>query len=91
MRSLRKKQAVWPDAYDFRAIRRMRDLKTMTAELVRQHTEFGSLEDYLNGYAITGSRLAHLEVPSSIITSLDDPIIPRARAGAALRARRRCR
>jgi predicted alpha/beta-fold hydrolase len=75
-RSLRKKQQAWPDAYDFRAISRLRDLKTMTAELVRQHTEFASLDDYLNGYAITGTRLAQLEVPSSILTSLDDPIIP---------------
>ena len=76
MRSLRKKQAAWPQVYDFTAINRMRDLKSMTAELVRRHTEFASLADYLNGYAITGSRLAHLDVPSSIITSLDDPIIP---------------
>jgi uncharacterized protein len=76
LRSLRKKQAAWPDVYDFTAISRMRDLKSMTAELVRQHTEFATLADYLNGYAITGSRLAHLEVPSSIITALDDPIIP---------------
>ena len=76
MRSLRKKQAAWPDAYDFTAIARMRDLKSMTAELVRQHTEYASLADYLNGYAITGSRLAQLEVPASIITALDDPIIP---------------
>ncbi len=45
---------------------------------MRRHTEFESLEDYLNGYAITGSRLAELKVPSSIITSLDDPIIPAA-------------
>ena len=75
-RSLRKKEAAWPGVYDFGAIRRLRDLKTMTAELVRDYTEFGSLEDYLNGYAITGERLAQLEVPSRIITSLDDPIIP---------------
>jgi uncharacterized protein len=78
LRSLRKKQAAWPDAYDFRAISRMRDLKTMTAELVREHTDFATLEDYLNGYAITGTRLAQLEVPASIFTSLDDPIIPSA-------------
>ena len=76
LRSLRKKQAAWPQVYDFREIERMRDLRTMTAELVRHYTEFPSLEDYLNGYAITGSRLAHLTVPSSIITSSDDPIIP---------------
>jgi len=76
MRSLRKKAAAWPDTYDFTALGRMRDLKSMTAELVRAYTDFPSLEDYLNGYAITGARLAQLEVPSSIITSLDDPIIP---------------
>lgn len=76
LRSLRRKQAVWPEVYDFAAIARMRDLKSMTAELVAKYTDFAGLEDYLNGYAITGSRLAQLEVPASIITSLDDPIIP---------------
>jgi uncharacterized protein len=78
LRSLRKKQAVWPDHYDFSRISRLRDLKTMTAELVRSHSEFATLEDYLNGYAITGERLAQLEVPAHIITALDDPIIPAA-------------
>ncbi len=76
MRSLWKKQAVWPRDYDFRELARMANLRRMTAELVRRFTEFPTLEDYLNGYAITGSRLARLEVPARIITSLDDPIIP---------------
>jgi hypothetical protein len=76
LRSLRKKQAAWPDAYDFSAISRLRDLRRMTAELVRSHSEFATLEDYLNGYAITGARLAQLEVPARILTALDDPIIP---------------
>ncbi len=75
-RSLVKKQAVWPHVYDFQAIGRMADLRRMTAELVRQFTEFPTLEDYLNGYSIVGSRLEHLKVPARIITSLDDPIIP---------------
>lgn len=76
LRSLRRKQAAWPDSYDFRALKRMRDLKQMTAELVRHYTEFASLDDYLNGYAITGERLAQLATPAHILTSLDDPIIP---------------
>jgi hypothetical protein len=76
LRSLRRKQECWPDCYDFTQLARLRDLKLMTAELVRHHTEFASLEDYLNGYAITGERLSRLEVPSHIVTSLDDPIIP---------------
>jgi uncharacterized protein len=76
LRSLGKKQAAWPDAYDFAQLARQRDLKLMTADLVRCYTDFPTLEHYLNGYAITGERLARLEVPSLILTSLDDPIIP---------------
>jgi predicted alpha/beta-fold hydrolase len=73
-RSLRKKQAAWPDNYDFADVGG--GLRGMTAELVRRHSEFGSLEEYLNGYSITGGRLAGLEVPAHILTSLDDPMIP---------------
>jgi uncharacterized protein len=73
-RSLRKKQAAWPDSYDFAEVRG--GLREMTAELVRRHSEFASLDDYLNGYAITGARLASLAVPAHILTSLDDPMIP---------------
>lgn len=76
MRSLLKKQAVWPGHYDFREIGRLADLRRMTAELIRRFTEFPSLDDYLNGYSIMDGRLSKLEVPATIITALDDPIIP---------------
>ena len=75
-RSLHRKQAAWPGTYDFGALERLRGLRSMTAEMVRRYTDFATLEHYLNGYAITGERLATLEVPSHILTSLDDPIIP---------------
>lgn len=75
-RSLRRKALAWPGSYDFRALRRLGKLRNMTAELVRRHSEFASLEEYLAGYAITGERLAPLEVPAEIITALDDPMIP---------------
>lgn len=75
-RSLLKKQAAWPAHYDFAELRSVRDLRRLTAELIRRFTHFGSLEEYLDGYAITGRRLAGLTVPATIITSLDDPIIP---------------
>src|SRR5207244_3619019 len=84
-RSLRRKQAAWPGSYDFRALERLRGLRRMTAEMVRCYSEFPTLEDYLNGYAITGGRLARLEVPSSLLTSLDDPIIPADRLGRLAR------
>ncbi|MGH8326650.1 MAG: YheT family hydrolase, partial [Steroidobacteraceae bacterium] len=75
-RSLLKKQAAWPARYDFTELRGVRDLRRLTAELIRRFTDFGSLEEYLEGYSITGGRLHDLAVPSTIITSLDDPIIP---------------
>lgn len=81
-RSLRKKQAAWPEHYDFDDVGRLGGLRGMTAALVIRHSEFGSLEEYLDGYSITGQRLAGLEVPAHIITSLDDPMIP---AGALAR------
>jgi len=76
MRSLLKKQAAWPQLYDFRELGRLATLRRMTTELVRRFTEFPSLDDYLNGYSIVGAGLARLQVPARIIASLDDPIIP---------------
>ena len=48
----------------------------MTRELVLSHAGYSRVEDYFQGYAITGDRLAGLVVPSTIVTALDDPIIP---------------
>jgi uncharacterized protein len=76
MRSLLKKQALWPKDYDFKELGRMANLRRMTAELVLRFTEFPSLDEYLNGYSITDGRLEQLSVPARIITALDDPIIP---------------
>ncbi len=36
---------------------------------VARYTDFGSLEEYLDGYSITGERLARLTVPATIITA----------------------
>jgi uncharacterized protein len=74
--SLALKQAAWPAEYDFEDLARARSVRRLTVELVRQFTQFASLEEYLDGYAIVGPRLAGLSVPATIITSLDDPIIP---------------
>jgi len=74
--SLFKKQAAWPEHYDFTELAGNPDLRRLTTLLVDRFTDFASLEDYLNGYAITGSQLTHLKVPATLITALDDPIIP---------------
>jgi hypothetical protein len=75
-RSLRRKQAAWPGLYDFDRLLRTASLTSMTEQLVLQYTGFPTLDDYLNGYAVVGDRLATLATPTRIIAAADDPIIP---------------
>jgi predicted alpha/beta-fold hydrolase len=76
--SLRLKQRAWPAERDYDPLIRSQDLRRMTADLVRHCTDFGSLEAYLDGYAVTGSRLASLRFPAHVLLAADDPIIPAA-------------
>ena len=75
-RSLRAKAAAFPQKYDFGSLERFRTLTETTDFFVREYTDFPSLEDYLEGYAITGSALAELTVPTMLIAARDDPVIP---------------
>jgi len=75
-RSLYRKQHAWPGEYDFARLPRLRTLTVMTRELVLRHTAYRSLEEYFEGYAITGPVLRELRVPSRVLISRDDPIIP---------------
>jgi predicted alpha/beta-fold hydrolase len=74
-RSLRAKQEAWPAVYDFGALLADWSLTTMTERMVLKYTDFPDLASYLQGYAITGSVLEGLEVPTHIVTSRDDPMI----------------
>ncbi len=74
--SLRRKRIAFPEHYDFddRILRlRMREL---THWMVERHTDFDSLDDYFDGYAVAGDRLAALQVPADVLTAEDDPVIP---------------
>jgi uncharacterized protein len=75
-RSLRRKQALWPDRLQLHDILSLANLRRMTAALVAEHTTFASMADYLEGYAITGERLATLHAPAVLLAAEDDPIIP---------------
>lgn len=75
-RSLVRKHALWPKLALDTHLFSLRDLRGMTDVLVAGHTGFPDTHAYLDGYAITGNRLATLAVPATILASLDDPIIP---------------
>ena len=75
-RSLRAKQALFPETELFSREELEDNLRGLTRSLVLRHTDFGSPENYLNGYSIEGDRLAALRIPATILTSSDDPVIP---------------
>jgi len=75
-RSLRIKQRAWPGVHNFGATLRLKQLRPMTADLVARYTDFPDLAAYLQGYALTGERLARLRVPACVLLAEDDPIVP---------------
>jgi uncharacterized protein len=75
-RSLRRKQRAFPDAALFERGDLRGDLRGLTTAMVERHTDFGTLEKYLDGYSIAGDTLARMQVPTWILTSRDDPVIP---------------
>jgi predicted alpha/beta-fold hydrolase len=75
-RSLKKKQAAWPQLYDLAAVQALDNLTDMTDHLVRTYGGYPSLQQYLQGYAIVGDALGSITHPTRIISAADDPIIP---------------
>ncbi len=75
-RSLRKKREIFPNLPDLEDLCRLKTLGQTTAFFVPRFTPFPDSTSYLNGYAIIGNALSGLEVPSHIIASRDDPVIP---------------
>jgi predicted alpha/beta-fold hydrolase len=51
-------------------------MRELTRDMVLRHTDFGSLENYLDGYSIAGDTLSKLQVNATILTAEDDPVIP---------------
>jgi len=74
--SLRRKRALFPKRHDFDDATLKQDMRGLTTWMVERYTDLGLLEKYLDGYAVSGDRLAGLQVPVSILTAEDDPVIP---------------
>ncbi len=75
-RSLKTKLAHYPELGYGDSLLAMQTLGEMNDYFVPNYTDFEDPVSYFNAYALTGDTLADLAVPSHLITSLDDPIIP---------------
>ncbi|WP_266168628.1 YheT family hydrolase [Dyella subtropica] len=75
-RSLQAKQAAFPHRQYFELDELKQSLRGLTESLVLRHTDFGSLQAYLDGYSVAGDALKALNIPATILTARDDPVIP---------------
>lgn len=75
-RSLRAKQAAFPHRQYFELDELKQNLRGLTESLVLRHTDFGSLQAYLDGYSVAGAALQRMQIPATILTARDDPVIP---------------
>jgi predicted alpha/beta-fold hydrolase len=75
-RSLRKKQACFPDLYEFGEALSLNSISAMTDWMLAHYSDYELASDYFSHYAVINDALADVEIPTTIITAEDDPIIP---------------
>jgi predicted alpha/beta-fold hydrolase len=81
LRSLRAKQRLFPELYDFRPLEQIASVRDMTDWLIRHYrhltqARFAGADDYFRTYSVLPGALAHVTVPTTIITAANDPVIP---------------
>lgn len=75
-RSLAIKQRCFEDLYGGEDWQRIRGLRERTDYLATRHAGYESADHYFEGYSIAGRKLESLQVPSTLLTSRDDPVVP---------------
>ena len=75
-RSLKIKLDHFPELGYGDSLLEMQSLTDMNEYFVPNYTGYDSSRSYYDAYALTGDTLAKLEIPSHIILSQDDPMIP---------------
>ncbi|MHB1272347.1 MAG: YheT family hydrolase [Rhodanobacter sp.] len=74
--SLQAKQAAFPQHQYFEMSELKQSLRGLTEAMVLRHTDFQTLQQYLDGYSVAGNALLAMQIPTTILTARDDPVIP---------------
>lgn len=74
--SLLLKQQAFPQQQYFEMSELKQHLRGLTEALVLRHTDFKSLQQYLDGYSVAGDAMQAMQIPATIFTAKDDPVIP---------------
>lgn len=75
-RSLRRKQVCFPALYDFNEVLSLGTITEMTDLMLKRYSDYKNASLYFRCYAVLKDALVDVNVPLTIITAQDDPIIP---------------
>ena len=74
--SMKKKQAAFPDLYDFSGVAQIKTVMGLTDMFLPAYTEFKDAAAYFNSYRIKPEDLLDCPVDVSVVMAKDDPVIP---------------
>lgn len=75
-RSLLKKEMLFPDLYDFRAMMKIGTCMELTEAIMPYYPDFSDYRQYFNHYTLTDEAFSSLSIPATIMISQDDPVVP---------------
>lgn len=75
-KSVELKQSLFPDICEYEDWHKLGNLRERTGYLATHHYEFDSIDQYFDGYSVAGDRLKAIKVPTTILTSEDDMVVP---------------
>lgn len=75
-RSLAIKRQCFPELYAHDDWSKLRSLRDRTHYLATKYAGFKDSTAYYDGYSIAGNRLLDLQIPSTVLTAADDPVVP---------------
>ena len=75
-KSIRVKQTLFPDTCEYVEWHKLGNLRERTGYLATRHYDFESLDQYFDGYSVAGDRLKAISIPTTILTSADDMVVP---------------
>lgn len=74
--SLVKKQAAFPDVYDFGDLKGFKTVTALSTHFIPQYTDYKTTDEYFNAYRIAADDIADCTVPIDIVMAADDPVLP---------------
>ena len=74
-RSLKKKQTIFPQNYDFNEMLKAKTCMELTEKIMIHFPEFPAYRDYFKLYTLNNDFFQTLQIPVTVIISDDDPVI----------------